>query len=657
MKERSLRGVWWVIPLVALLSLSCSVCGVTLPFGNVEPTWPAPEPTSTPMPTQPLPTQPPPPPTQPLPPPTQPPVQPGGGDILFQDDFENPNSGWEIGDYDAGSVGYANGYYFVRSTGRGKTMWGAAFQNFTDVVIDVDTIQVLAPPNDNNDYGVVCRLQPEGDGYYFVISGDGYYAIYRAVEGEFEALVDFTPSDVIRQGNATNHLRVICSGTHLAFFVNGEPVAETDDATFAEGDIGLTATTYEDEPTEVRFDDLIVRMPRGEQVNPPPPPGGVGEVLLQDDFSDPGSGWEVGDYSDGSVGYGDGYYFVRAIHEDEIIWGQVFQNFADVVIEVDATQVLAPPNDNNAYGVMCRVQENSGYLLRVSGDGFYGIHRLDDGQFTPLVDWTASNVIQRGNATNHIRAVCDGSHLALFVNGQLVAEAEDATYTEGDIGLAVTSFEAEPTEVHFDNLVVRAAQGGPSGPPPLASSGEVLLEDDFSDPNSGWEVGDYEGGSVGYGDGYYYITVVENGKVMWGSAYREFADVVIDVDAVQAAAPANDNNAYGVMCRVQPNGDGYIFAVSGDGYYAIHRTVERNGQSEFDPLVDWTTSDVIHQGNAANHIRAICDGTHLALIVNGELLAETEDAVFTSGDIALMASTFEDEPTEIRFDNLVVTAP
>lgn len=235
MKEK-MRGVQWVIPLVVLLSLSCSVCGVPLPFGNVKP-------------------------TQPPPPLTRPPVQPGGGDILFRDDFEDPNSGWEIGDYDAGSVGYVDGYYFVRSVERGKTMWGAALQNFTDVVIDVDAIQVLAPPNDNNDYGVVCRLQPNGDGYYLVISGDGYYAIYRAVEGEFEPLVDFAPSDVIWQGNATNHLRVICRGTYLALLVNGELVAKTDDATFAGGDVGLTATTYEDEPTEVRFDNLVVRAP------------------------------------------------------------------------------------------------------------------------------------------------------------------------------------------------------------------------------------------------------------------------------------------------------------------------------------------------------------------------------------------------------------
>jgi hypothetical protein len=188
------------------------------------------------------------------------------------------------------------------------------------------------------------------------------------------------------------------------------------------------------------------------------PVTGVAPALFEDDFSDPSSGWEVGDYSDGSLGYSDGGYLVTATLEDTYIWGVANQFFSDIVIEVDATELSAPANDNNAYGVMCRVQPNGkdGYALRISGDGYYAIHLISDG-FEALVDWTASDAIRQGNATNHLRAVCDGSSLVLFVNGELVAEASDTTFTEGDIALSATTFEAEPTEVLFDNLVVSRA--------------------------------------------------------------------------------------------------------------------------------------------------------------------------------------------------------
>jgi len=189
-------------------------------------------------------------------PPTLPPVK-----TLFQDDFSDPDSGWEVGDYDGGSVGYKGGAYFVTSLGGGDTMWGVANRSFGDVVIEVDATQVLAGSDSDNDYGVVCRDQGDGQGYYLLISGDGYYSIMKAAGGDFETLVDWTEAEVIRKGNATNQIRAVCDGSTLELFVNGERLATAEDSAYAEGDIALTATSYEDELTEVHFDNLVVSKP------------------------------------------------------------------------------------------------------------------------------------------------------------------------------------------------------------------------------------------------------------------------------------------------------------------------------------------------------------------------------------------------------------
>jgi hypothetical protein len=72
-----------------------------------------------------------------------------------------------------------------------------------------------------------------------------------------------------------------------------------------------------------------------------------------------------------------------------------------------------------------------------------------------LVDWTASEVINQGNALNRISAVCNGSSLELTVNGQVLAQVSDSSFTEGDVGLTASSFEeGGGTEISFDNLVV-----------------------------------------------------------------------------------------------------------------------------------------------------------------------------------------------------------
>jgi hypothetical protein len=181
--------------------------------------------------------------------------------LIFSDDFADAGSGWEVGDYDSGSVGYKNGAYFVTSLGGGDTMWGVANRVVKDLVIEVDATQVSAPANDNNGYGVGCRVQSDGDGYYLVVSGDGMYSITKVEGGEFDRLVDWTESEAIQQGNATNHIQAVCDGADLILTVNGEKMAEATDSTFVEGDIAFAATSYEDEATEIHFDNLAVRQP------------------------------------------------------------------------------------------------------------------------------------------------------------------------------------------------------------------------------------------------------------------------------------------------------------------------------------------------------------------------------------------------------------
>lgn len=186
-----------------------------------------------------------------------------------------------------------------------------------------------------------------------------------------------------------------------------------------------------------------------------------------------------------------------------------------------------------------------------------------------------------------------------------------------------------------------------------STDGEVLFSDDFSDQNSGWEVGDYATGSVGYGNGVYFITSAGNGDTMWGVANRGFDNLVISVVGTQVRAPSNDNNDYGVICRIQPGGEGYYFLISGDGFFTILRADE----SDFVPLIEWTATDVVRQGNNTNEIVAVCDGTELSLTVNGELLASASDFTYRSGDVALTATSYEDAGTEVHFDNLVITRP
>jgi hypothetical protein len=200
------------------------------------------------------------------------PTQSGGSSasgLPFSDDFTNSNSGWEDGAYSDGSVGYGNGYYFVKVTTKGDNLYGAAAANaIPDVVISVDASQFDAPSDNNTGYGVVCRLQNDNsnDGYYFRIGGDGQYSVVKYANATFTSLL--SGSDVwqaapsINQGNVSNHLVASCSGSHLTFTVNGTVLFDGTDNTFPAGGMALMGVIYDDSATaEFHFTSFQAKAP------------------------------------------------------------------------------------------------------------------------------------------------------------------------------------------------------------------------------------------------------------------------------------------------------------------------------------------------------------------------------------------------------------
>lgn len=118
--------------------------------------------------------------------------------------------------------------------------------------------------------------------------------------------------------------------------------------------------------------------------------------------------------------------------------------------------------ETTAEGGTSAVRDNTtnngdGYLFLVQGSGRYAILRSQGRKITYLVEWASSSAINTGAAQNRIRAVCMGSYLALYVNGQFIADASDDLYTDGQVGLVAATAARAGMEVAFDNLTVSAA--------------------------------------------------------------------------------------------------------------------------------------------------------------------------------------------------------
>jgi hypothetical protein len=93
------------------------------------------------------------------------------------------------------------------------------------------------------------------------------------------------------------------------------------------------------------------------------------------------------------------------------------------------------------YGLIARAPDaNHGYLFGLTCDGNYALRDWDGETFRMVKIWTPSAAIHQGpNQTNRLGLLADGDSLALFVNGERLAELEDSAYAKGAIGLFVGS--------------------------------------------------------------------------------------------------------------------------------------------------------------------------------------------------------------------------
>jgi len=182
------------------------------------------------------------------------------GDLIQRVDF-GPSSIWQQYVHPEQNVDFEikDGFYEAK-VWDGGFMWAIQPPTQTDTVIEVTTTQLS--DYRNNAYGVMCRALPtdNGDGYYFLISGDGQYTIRRGAVDNIHALIPFTPSGAIRQDKTSNKIRAVCVGTYLALYVNDTFVAETHDDYFKTGYTGLSVAVVKgsDAQADITFDDLTI---------------------------------------------------------------------------------------------------------------------------------------------------------------------------------------------------------------------------------------------------------------------------------------------------------------------------------------------------------------------------------------------------------------
>lgn len=184
-------------------------------------------------------------------------------------------------------------------------------------------------------------------------------------------------------------------------------------------------------------------------------------AVLTLNFDDPAD-FETGTFEgDSSLAIEDGQYVIRTNNPNgaSYLWGKNDTTpLKNVVIEVQATS--SGGEKDNWFGVMCRVDDSdSGYAFLISADGFWAVAKADRQRGLDFLEtWKESTAIEKGNKSNTIQVYCVEDYLALYVNGEFVADRTDKSFDRvGGIGLLAGGAEDQQVEVRFDTLTVKSA--------------------------------------------------------------------------------------------------------------------------------------------------------------------------------------------------------
>lgn len=180
-----------------------------------------------------------------------------------------------------------------------------------------------------------------------------------------------------------------------------------------------------------------------------------------------------------------------------------------------------------------------------------------------------------------------------------------------------------------------------------------MLEDDFSDETSGWEIVNNVYELKGYSSEGYLISINNKGGRSISTTGLQFSDIKIQLETRKLTG---SNDSYlGIVCRYQDNQNYYRFFVTPDGYTGIVKVID--GESTTLPGGKMSYDHDVKQNDAANLLEVFCVGSQLSLVVNGNLAVNAEDDQLTKGDLGIFAETGQDGAGSFIFTDFKVSKP
>lgn len=179
--------------------------------------------------------------------------------------------------------------------------------------------------------------------------------------------------------------------------------------------------------------------------------------------------------------------------------------------------------------------------------------------------------------------------------------------------------------------------------------GEILLSDDFSDPDS-WLLGKTSSGGAALGKNELTIVVTDPGAYVYSVRQNPvLSDFYAEITASPTLCRAQDE--YGILIRMASPGDFYRFSLSCDGQVRLDRVV---GGSASSPQ-PWTLSGSVPPGAPSSSRLAVwAVGREMRFFINDQYQFTVSDPLLPSGNLGVFARSGGEMDVTVSFTDLLV---
>jgi hypothetical protein len=179
--------------------------------------------------------------------------------------------------------------------------------------------------------------------------------------------------------------------------------------------------------------------------------------------------------------------------------------------------------------------------------------------------------------------------------------------------------------------------------------GEVILSDDFSDPNY-WTLGHTSSGNIALGVNELTIAIAESEAYDYSIRQEPIlGDFYLEITTSPTLCRGEDQ--YGVLIRMSSPGDFYRFALSCDGRMRLDRIVQGTASSP----QPWTTNSAVPPGAPiTSRLGVWVLGDEMRFFVNDQYQFTVNDPLLTAGNLGVFARSAGETAVTVNFSDLVI---